>query len=116
MRVMASDLEALDRGQALCARLIRTIRDHEAGLRALGVMKLWLFGSLARADARADSDVDVLIDIASGRRFSLLDLAEVPARPVRAAWARSRRGDPRGPSTMLPIPDCRRSGRDILMA
>jgi hypothetical protein len=29
-------------------RVIRTIRDHEAGLRALGVEKLWLFGLLAR--------------------------------------------------------------------
>jgi hypothetical protein len=57
--------------------VIRTIRAHEAELRALGVEKLWLFGSLARGDARPDSDVDVLIDIVPGRRFSLLDLAEV---------------------------------------
>jgi predicted nucleotidyltransferase len=77
MRVMASDLEALDGARALRDRVIRKIRDHEAGLRALGVTKLWLFGSLARGDARPDSDVDVLIDIVSGRKFSLLDLAEV---------------------------------------
>ncbi|MGH6914941.1 MAG: nucleotidyltransferase family protein [Geminicoccales bacterium] len=74
---MASDVKALDPAQALRDRVIRTIRDHEAELRALGVAKLWLFGSLARGDARPDSDVDVLIDIVSGRRFSLLDLSAV---------------------------------------
>jgi predicted nucleotidyltransferase len=57
--------------------VIGTIRDHETELRALGVTKLWLFGSLARGDARPDSDVDVLIDIVPGRRFSLLDLSAV---------------------------------------
>jgi uncharacterized protein len=77
MRIMASDLKALDAAQALRGRVIQTIRDHEAELRALGVTKLWLFGSLARGDARPDSDVDVLIDIVPGRKFSLLDLAEV---------------------------------------
>jgi predicted nucleotidyltransferase len=30
--------------------VIRTIRAHEAELRALGVEKLWLFGSLARGE------------------------------------------------------------------
>jgi hypothetical protein len=76
-RAMASDVETLDAALAERERVIRTIRAHEAELRALGVTKLWLFGSVARGDARADSDVDVLIDIVSGRRFSLLDLAGV---------------------------------------
>jgi predicted nucleotidyltransferase len=74
---MAADLKALDRGLADRDRVIGKIHDHEAELRALGVEKLWLFGSLARGDARPDSDVDVLIDIVSARQFSLLDLAEV---------------------------------------
>jgi predicted nucleotidyltransferase len=71
--------------------VIRTIRAHESELRVLGVSLLWLFGSVARGDARSDSDVDVLIDIAPTRKFSLLDLAQV--RLVRPPWARSRRGD-----------------------
>jgi predicted nucleotidyltransferase len=38
---------------------IRTLRAHEAELRALGVQRLSLFGSLARGEAGPDSDVDL---------------------------------------------------------
>ena len=55
-----------------------------AGLRSLrpklereGVTSLVLFGSRARGENRVDSDIDVMIDIAEGRKFSLLDLAGV---------------------------------------
>jgi predicted nucleotidyltransferase len=58
-------------------RVIRVIRKHESELRALGVARLWLFGSLARGDATRDSDVDVLIALPRGRKFSLFDLGEV---------------------------------------
>ena len=53
------------------------LREHEAELRALGVAQLWLFGSLARGEAGTDSDVDVMIAIPRGRKFSLFDLGEV---------------------------------------
>ena len=39
--------------------------------------KLWLFGSLARGDARRRSDVDVLVSVPPAQEFSLLDLAGV---------------------------------------
>lgn len=38
---------------------IRTLRAHEAELRALGVQRLSLFGSLARGEAGPESDVDL---------------------------------------------------------
>lgn len=57
--------------------VIARIRAHERELRALGVAHLALFGSVARGDERPDSDVDVLIDVEPGRKFSLLDLAGV---------------------------------------
>jgi predicted nucleotidyltransferase len=41
------------------------LRDHEAALRARGVIHAALFGSLARGEERADSDVDILIKLDS---------------------------------------------------
>jgi uncharacterized protein len=60
-------------------RVMRLVRQHEPDLRALGVARLWLFGSLARGDAGAKSDIDVLISVPPAWKFSLLDLAEVRA-------------------------------------
>jgi len=57
--------------------LISSIKATEPALRAEGVEHLALFGSRARDDATAESDLDVLIDVVPGRRFSLLDLSGV---------------------------------------
>ena len=57
--------------------LISAIRAHEAALKAEGIAHLALFGSRARGDANIESDVDVLIEIAPERRFSLLNLSGV---------------------------------------
>jgi Nucleotidyltransferase domain len=70
---MAIDVKAPGAALAERERVIRAIRDHEAELRALGVTQLWLFGSLARGDGGRRSDVDVLISVPPGRKFSLLD-------------------------------------------
>jgi hypothetical protein len=74
---MASDVRALDAALAERERVLRMIRAHEAELRALGVSRLWLFGSLARGEAGAASDIDIMIAIPRGRKFSLFDLGEV---------------------------------------
>jgi len=62
----------MDREQA-----IGIIKSHERDLRARGVIRLALFGSLVRGEARPDSDVDVMVDIDDNRKFSLIDLAGV---------------------------------------
>lgn len=49
----------------------------ERPLRERGLAALALFGSTVRGTARPDSDVDVLIDIESDVRFSLVDLVSV---------------------------------------
>lgn len=49
----------------------------EKPLRARGLTALALFGSTAQGTARPDSDVDVLIDVAPGVSFSLVDLVSV---------------------------------------
>ena len=38
-----------------------------------GVAHLSLFGSRARGDNRPDSDVDLIVDVQEGRKFSMLD-------------------------------------------
>src|SRR5260370_19908859 len=44
--------------------IIARLRENEAALKARGVRHAALFGSRARAGNRADSDIDVLVEIA----------------------------------------------------
>ncbi len=62
----------MDRDEA-----IRILKDHEGEIRARGVTRLALFGSIVRNEARPDSDVDVVVDIEPGRKFSLIDHASL---------------------------------------
>lgn len=48
--------------------IIARIRDLEPQLRGLGVARLALFGSVSRGTHHADSDVDLLVEFASGRK------------------------------------------------
>jgi predicted nucleotidyltransferase len=50
------------------------IAAHADALRARGITAAYLFGSTAREAQGAESDLDVFVDIAPGRAFSLLDL------------------------------------------
>ena len=42
--------------------------DLTAALRPLGIRRIAIFGSTARGDARPDSDVDLLVEFADGRK------------------------------------------------
>jgi len=55
---------------------ITLLRAHQADLARLGVGSLYLYGSVARNQARDDSDVDLLVDPARDD-FSLFDLMRV---------------------------------------
>jgi predicted nucleotidyltransferase len=61
-------------------RARRALRAHAPELRDLGIVRLALFGSLARGEASAASDVDVLIEVAPDRPFSLWALGEARVR------------------------------------
>ena len=48
----------------------------EPELRRRGIRHLAIFGSLARGEHRADSDIDLAIEIEDGHPFSLIRLEE----------------------------------------
>jgi len=60
------------------ADAIDLLRQHEAELKRLGVEHLYMFGSTARNDTRADSDVDLFFDHARGQ-LGIYELMDVKA-------------------------------------
>ncbi|WP_414649959.1 nucleotidyltransferase domain-containing protein [Devosia sp.] len=57
--------------------LIAELRGLRADLARQGITRVALFGSRARRDNRPDSDVDLVVDVDAGRKFSLIDLVGV---------------------------------------
>jgi uncharacterized protein len=57
--------------------VITALRAHESELRAAGVVRLSLFGSTARGEARPDSDIDLLAAFDNARRLPLLDVIRI---------------------------------------
>lgn len=76
--------------------IIAKLRSAAPTLKAEGVTKLAIFGSRSRGDAREDSDLDVLVEVAPDSIFSLLDLIgvehiieDVVGLPAQATMRRS---------------------------
>lgn len=64
--------------------VIATLRAHEAELRAAGLKRLSLFGSVARGDHEADSDVDLAVEFDRSAQMDLFQLFS-----WNGAWPRS---------------------------
>jgi len=54
--------------------IVTTLRDHELELRAVGIERLAIFGSVARGDSGPDSDIDLLARFDEARDLSMLDV------------------------------------------
>ena len=61
---------------------MRRLKEHETELKQLGIEHLYLFGSTARSEARADSDVDLFFDHPKGSLglYELIDVKETATR------------------------------------
>jgi len=63
---------------------IAKLKETEPALRRFGVAALYLFGSHARDEAGADSDVDVFVDPAPGRDLGFLPFMDAYAAIQKA--------------------------------
>ena len=64
----------------LAEHVIATLRAHEAELRQAGIRRLSLFGSVARGDAAADSDVDLAAEFDPAAEMDLIRLVALERR------------------------------------
>jgi predicted nucleotidyltransferase len=53
---------------------IKRLKNNSEAIRALGATSLYLFGSVARDEARQASDIDLFIDYDPASRFNAFDL------------------------------------------
>ena len=60
--------------------VIEKLKDHEAELRAAGIMHLRVFGSVARDEFSVDSDVDLLADFDKAQRLTLVKVGSLQVR------------------------------------
>jgi hypothetical protein len=60
--------------------VIQTLRNHEPELKAAGIVHLRLFGSVARNQASAHSDVDLMADFDQSKRLTLFNMVRLENR------------------------------------
>lgn len=61
-------------------RVLSCLAKNAVDLQRQGVLRAAVFGSVARGEARADSDVDVLVELDSDAGLTLLDYAALQRR------------------------------------
>jgi hypothetical protein len=72
---------------------LRLLKANETELRRCGVRHAGLFGSLARGDAKSDSDIDVIVRFDPSAPVTLWDYAGLKRRVARMLKASARKVD-----------------------
>ena|SRR5882757_3245426 len=54
-------------------QVIARLKEAEPALRARGIRRAAVFGSVARGDERPDSDIDILVEFEPGREGTIYD-------------------------------------------
>jgi len=68
--------------------IIAKLRECEPELKAAGIVRLSLFGSVARGEASSESDVDLMAEFDAAKQFSLLDMVSLENRLADILGAR----------------------------
>ena len=68
--------------------IIAKLRECEPELKAAGIVRLSLFGSVARGEASSESDVDLMAEFDAAKQFSLLDMVSLENRLADILCAR----------------------------
>jgi len=62
---------------SMLSGVLQTLRAHKGELCAMGVSHASVFGSVARGVARANSDIDVLVDLDRERPIGIFEYARL---------------------------------------
>ena len=60
--------------------IIASLRAHESELRRVGIRQLSLFGSVARGQANAESDIDLVAELEPNANVGLFRLSAIESR------------------------------------
>jgi uncharacterized protein len=60
--------------------VLQALRIHEPELKAAGIVHLRLFGSVARGESTASSDVDLIAELDRSKHLTLLNLVHLENR------------------------------------
>lgn len=61
-------------------QVIAKLREHELELKAAGIVRLAIFGSVARGDNSPQSDIDLLADFDKTKHYTLLTMGRIENR------------------------------------
>jgi predicted nucleotidyltransferase len=92
--------------------VISRLRAHESELKSVGIVRLCLFGSVARGEGSRESDVDLMGDFDRATGLTLFDVAGLELRLADILGARVDLADRR----MLKEPVRARAGQDAVLA